>query len=282
MNDPEARGLRVGRGGLLTLTVAVAALAACARTAATGHLELPTRGIDGEICSDEGDIGRAGGGGSELAANPWLGRTALSEVALTSEGSCPRRGGLERLASGLGTPRSAREGVGGVARPAMERAIPMPLDDDPYVGSPPAPTAVPRDSATIAVKQLMMQQADAERATDLSPPEPDFRGSRGSLGPSLEGASSEAEIDVVGYLAREHARIKTCYELGLAQDPSIAGKVTVRFRVTRRGKIKRARVVHSELPRAVERCILHTLEQLALPAQIDPSVVFEYPFFFGI
>jgi len=138
------------------------------------------------------------------------------------------------------------------------------------------------EPSTIAVRQLMMSQADADLETDLSAmPEPDFRGQGRNKRSAASSASAETELDVVGFLARQHGKIKSCYEMGLALDPSIEGKITVEFKVSRKGKVKRPKVVQSDLPRSVERCILHTLKQLDFPDQDDPSAVFEYPFFFA-
>lgn len=144
------------------------------------------------------------------------------------------------------------------------------------------PNASEPDPATIAVQQLMMKEADAnlDNSRD-SAPEPDFKGMGRSKKSAASTASDDVDLDVVGYLARQHRKIKTCYEMGLAADPSIEGKITVEFKVSRKGKVKRPRVVSSDMPRSVERCILHTLKRLDFPPHDDPKAVFEYPFFFA-
>ena len=76
--------------------------------------------------------------------------------------------------------------------------------------------------------------------------------------------------------------MKSCYEMGLLADPTIEGKVTVRFKVSGSGEVTEAEVIMSELPKVVDRCIVHGIERLSFPPQEEKSTTFEYPFFFGL
>jgi hypothetical protein len=184
------------------------------------------------------------------------------------------------------TPPTIGMGIG--IAPALE------LFDNPYpdlaVAEPAAPAAEPapkvkagEGSSTIAVSQLMMKDADADVGPDHTlAPEPDF--SRGKWGKASAGerASDERNLDVLEYLVEQQRRIKTCYEMGLMVDPTIEGKVKVRFTVLRSGRVKDAEVLLNELPPVVGKCILHKIEKFEFPVQDDARKTYEYPFFFGL
>lgn len=263
-----ARGLEVRWGGLVLVVIAMTVSVSCARVAASGQR---TAGDPDALAGADADRGESTipyTGKLELDESPWATERALAEIPFIKHALTRSATTRPATAEPEIRPRPGELAPNPFAEELKRRADRRPEDD--------------AGSATIAVRQLMMKEADADRATDLSAaPEPDFRGQGRQKKSAASSASNDVELDVIGYLARQHAKIKTCYEMGLAVDPSIEGKITVKFKVNRRGKVRRARVMHSELPRSVERCILHTLKKLDFPDQEDPSVVFEYPFIFG-
>lgn len=265
----KARGFEIRWVGPVLVVIAMTVSVSCARVAASGQRTTGDPDALADTYPAQPESTTPYTGRLELYENPWDTERALAEVPFIKHA-------LTRPATSKPTTGKSR------ASPQTGELMPNPFADAlPQRADRPSDDGA--GSATIAVEQLMMKQADADRVTDLNAaPEPDFRGLGRHKKSAASSASVDADLDVIGYLARQRAKIKTCYEMGLAIDPSIEGKITVKFRVNRKGKVKRARVVLSELPRSVERCILHTLKKLDFPRQDDPSVVFEYPFFFGL
>jgi TonB family protein len=139
------------------------------------------------------------------------------------------------------------------------------------------------DSTTIAVNQLMMKDADADLGGPLmSAKDVSFKKQWKKKGQASGKGSLDDESEVIHLLARWRSKIKSCYEMGLLADPTLEGKVTVRFKVARSGKVTKARVLSSELPAVVGKCIVHKIKKLAFPPQEEPSSTYEYPFIFGL
>lgn len=73
-------------------------------------------------------------------------------------------------------------------------------------------------------------------------------------------------------------RFRGCYQAGLVADPTLQGRVTVRFMVGRSGEVARVDDAGSTLPNQnVTRCILNAVAQLTFP-QPSGVVTVVYPF----
>jgi Ca-activated chloride channel family protein len=86
--------------------------------------------------------------------------------------------------------------------------------------------------------------------------------------------------EVIRRIIRRHINeVKHCYELELANDPKLAGKVVVRFTIDSSGKVGAVQIVESTLgDKAVEECIVKAVGRLTFPAVADSTTVVTYPF----
>jgi len=105
---------------------------------------------------------------------------------------------------------------------------------------------------------------------------PDGGGDTGGIG--------DMPADVVTRTIQQRVRaIQRCYEIQLAHQANLEGKVTVAFTVVERGTVSRARVTentsHNE---ALGRCVSETIGRLRFnPGPQGGSVDFSYPFVFA-
>ena len=78
-----------------------------------------------------------------------------------------------------------------------------------------------------------------------------------------------------------HANTKTfrkCYEAALPKNPTLAGRVNVRFTIDPAGKVSNAKDEGSTLGSAgVIHCILVAFEKLKFPAVKDANTTIVYP-----
>ncbi|HJL18232.1 MAG TPA: AgmX/PglI C-terminal domain-containing protein, partial [Sandaracinaceae bacterium LLY-WYZ-13_1] len=104
-------------------------------------------------------------------------------------------------------------------------------------------------------------------------------GARGGR-PLVAGALSRQEIQ--GVIRRHLDAIRFCYEQRLAQDPDLAGRVTVRFEISPEGRVRTARVSASTLnDAAVERCVVRQVRRWRFPPPRGGGLVrVNYPFVF--
>jgi hypothetical protein len=92
-----------------------------------------------------------------------------------------------------------------------------------------------------------------------------------------QGLSREQILKVIN---NNVGKIQACYERGLRDDPSIAGRVQVAWTIAPSGEVVGTRVQTSTLGApAVERCILEKIELWHFPASKGRSqVVFPFSF----
>jgi outer membrane biosynthesis protein TonB len=85
--------------------------------------------------------------------------------------------------------------------------------------------------------------------------------------------------EVIRESVRGHyEKFTRCYEAGLAGNPRLKGRVTVRFAIARDGKIENIAVINNELPDcAVVRCIRDGFGELAFPPPEQGIVTVIYP-----
>ena len=75
-----------------------------------------------------------------------------------------------------------------------------------------------------------------------------------------------------------YGRFRTCYEAGLAKNPTLEGKVMVRFVIERDGVVKNARDDGSDIPdTAVRDCVVHEFVGLKFPEPEIGIVTVVYP-----
>ena len=95
----------------------------------------------------------------------------------------------------------------------------------------------------------------------------------GQAPPRLDRAQIQAVI-------RSHlGKIRHCYEIALAKDPKLAGKVAVTFIIGRDGKVSSAALSGSLTPE-VDRCIVKAFEMLVFPPPRGGIVQVSYPLVF--
>ena len=106
-------------------------------------------------------------------------------------------------------------------------------------------------------------------------------------GPSLRAANVEsngrlpAEV-IQRTLRRQSGRFRFCYETGLARNPNLAGRVSIRFVIDRTGSVNLAQDAGSELADAgVVACVARAVADLTFPPPPDGIVTVTYPLVFS-
>lgn len=106
--------------------------------------------------------------------------------------------------------------------------------------------------------------------------------SSGSLGgdPIILGALDRAHID--GVVRAHTGALRNCYERGLAADPTLAGKVVVKFVIAKDGTVSSATTKSSTLAApAVEACLNEAFMGFGFDAPAGGGIVIvSYPFVF--
>ena len=98
--------------------------------------------------------------------------------------------------------------------------------------------------------------------------------------PQVTGMLSPEVIRRV--VLRNLAQVNRCYERGLAVDPALAGRISVRFVVGPDGTVTAAAVQTSDLPRAdVGACVSAAIRGWLFPFPRGGPVVITYPFVFS-
>jgi hypothetical protein len=79
-------------------------------------------------------------------------------------------------------------------------------------------------------------------------------------------------------IQQNHGRFRLCYELGLAQNPALAGRVSVKFVIARDGAVAMAAEDESDLPdQAVRECVVRVFGGLSFPSPEGGIVTVKYP-----
>jgi TonB family protein len=84
---------------------------------------------------------------------------------------------------------------------------------------------------------------------------------------------------VTALLARG-AQAKLCYDLALAKDRTLQGRVQLIVRVEEDGRIERTRVEASAMPLEVDDCVIQVLKTTTYPTPDDGCVEVRIPFSF--
>ncbi|GAC1351759.1 MAG: hypothetical protein NVS3B20_04950 [Polyangiales bacterium] len=105
-------------------------------------------------------------------------------------------------------------------------------------------------------------------------------------------AMGEAGTEVEGELPKEvikrivHAnfpRLRACYEVGLRNDPSVAGTIATRFVIGEKGTVETRSLASSTFksPTGVPDCVLHVFETMTFPEPEKGKVIVTYPIQFS-
>jgi len=85
---------------------------------------------------------------------------------------------------------------------------------------------------------------------------------------------------IQGTVRTRYATFRKCYEGGLRRDPTLRGRVSVRFAISDTGVASSASDGGSELPDSqVVECVVRTFEGLQFPAPNGGRVWVVYPVF---
>jgi TonB family protein len=105
----------------------------------------------------------------------------------------------------------------------------------------------------------------------------------GAAGPAGAGSSAELDAFVVREtIRRDLPRIHRCYQSARRDEPELAGKVSVRFAVVRKGYVQGVQVLENTTGNpAVERCVARVVGAIRFPSRrAGKSVRFTFPFVF--
>ena len=124
-------------------------------------------------------------------------------------------------------------------------------------------------------------KGDKDVATEGPGAERQIKGTVKKKNPTAAGGSGMLEPgEVAGVVNRRIGAIKGCYEQALKRDPTLQGKVTVRFTISGSGKVSDAKCIVNELTPAVGSCIEDAFMRFRFPPPEGGAVTFEYPFMF--
>ncbi len=114
------------------------------------------------------------------------------------------------------------------------------------------------------------------------------RGHHDPKGPTMRAAKTEIEggrlpAEVIQRIVRlSHGRFRNCYEAGLRTNPSLGGRVAVRFVIDRNGGVTLAADGGSDLPdEGVRKCVVQTFYSLSFPQPENGTVRVTYPLVFA-
>ena len=92
--------------------------------------------------------------------------------------------------------------------------------------------------------------------------------------------SDEVDPEVIGAVVRENSRLfQSCYESAREENPSLEGRVEIRFLIQTDGSVHLPQAVETNLPSNVVGCVVNVFHSLQLPQQ-ESAVIAQYPMFF--
>jgi outer membrane biosynthesis protein TonB len=99
-------------------------------------------------------------------------------------------------------------------------------------------------------------------------------------------AGSYGKVDALTVrkkIKKDLPKINRCYESALRYEPELAGKVSVRFAVVRKGYVKGVHVVENTMGNdQVERCVTRVVRAIRFPSRrTGKSLRFTFPFVFA-
>jgi TonB family protein len=131
------------------------------------------------------------------------------------------------------------------------------------------------------ISQIKVKGGDATVKTAGPGPEKKIKGKVKKKKPIASGGTGMMSAsDVAKVVNRRLGAIKGCYEQALKRNPTLAGKVTIRFTISGSGKVTTARTTLNELTPAVGNCMVSAFKRFRFPPPEGGTVTFEYPFMF--
>ena len=103
-----------------------------------------------------------------------------------------------------------------------------------------------------------------------------------TMRPGVTTVSGRLPADVIQRIVRQNfGRFRLCYENGLRNNPSLAGRVTVRFAIDRQGHVASVGNSGSDLPDSkVVSCVVSSFSGLSFPEPENGIVTVVYPLTF--
>jgi outer membrane biosynthesis protein TonB len=98
-------------------------------------------------------------------------------------------------------------------------------------------------------------------------------------GPEVESSSVDRQA-VARFVQSRLAGIKACYEKELKRNPSLAGRIVVRFVIAPTGRVSSVEIEENALNPGVASCIRTIVRGWSLPFKPDEEVPVSYPFLF--
>ncbi|MEC7986252.1 MAG: AgmX/PglI C-terminal domain-containing protein [Myxococcota bacterium] len=108
------------------------------------------------------------------------------------------------------------------------------------------------------------------------------RGAIGKIGgsPIILGGLDKSLIDAV--IKRNMSQIRYCYQRQLSKNPSLGGKIVIKFVIAKDGSVSKANVKSSSMgSSAVESCIAGRFKRFQFPKPNGGIVIVSYPFIFS-
>jgi TonB family protein len=139
---------------------------------------------------------------------------------------------------------------------------------DLRIDAPPLPSAAP---ALVAPPPT---NAEPSGTNSTAPPIPE---------PDATGTAATLDRGAITQVVRSHmSEVRLCYERRLAEDPQLAGQVTVTFVVSPDGHVSVASVSGTTIhDAAVEACVVGVVRRWTFPATAGDPVTISYPFVFS-
>ncbi len=141
-----------------------------------------------------------------------------------------------------------------------------------------APEAKPEPAAP---KSAAHDEAASEAPKPATPVKAKAKASEPAAGAPAMGVEGSLDKDVIRRIVRAHINeVRYCYNEGLSEDPELAGRVVVKFRVGAKGKVEDATVTQTDIAQTgVPVCIERAVARWRFPKPADGEhVVVTYPF----
>ena len=97
---------------------------------------------------------------------------------------------------------------------------------------------------------------------------------------AIDGTGALDPQDVNKIIGQRMGAVKGCYERALRRDPTLKGKLVIRFTISGSGKVTAARAVQNELTSEVGECVSEAFKRFRFPQPDGGTLTMESPFMF--
>ena len=105
--------------------------------------------------------------------------------------------------------------------------------------------------------------------------------SKEAAAPAQEPVGKLEPAEIQKVIWTNFAKLRACYEEGLRKDPSLQGRIAIRFVIDREGKVRQASEGAPAFPDpAVTKCVVDAFNTLEFPRPEGGIVTVEYPVIF--